>query len=263
MLSPLCSNPCRVIFTSCSQHALSIWILRFLWLEPKNNRPCSALLVVDCKGKKKCLCFHRSMEAQNSRRYLLWVHSSSYILTLDNTNTYDSWLSFKALSQVLTLQRGLLLQAQLWYATSRSTDLACSASTSSSSSLALSLSWMSWTSVSTPPSLVLWFKFSSFTSAILASDLRPRSSILYSRSFSLSVRTKSPPVPSRPSILVKVCSVFCSTGLPLASTRWVRSRFSSHCPLSSYQHRWLTLTMSIIFSSEIFLGNTGNWTRGS
>ena len=28
---------------------------------------------------------------------------------------------------------------------------------------------------------------------------------------------------------------FCSTGLPLARTRWDRSTFSSHCPLSSYQ----------------------------
>ena len=33
--------------------------------------------------------------------------------------------------------------------------------------------------------------------------------------------------------------LFCSTGLPLASTRWLRSTFSSHCPLSSIQCRWL------------------------
>ena len=28
--------------------------------------------------------------------------------------------------------------------------------------------------------------------------------------------------------------LFCGTGLPLASTWWVRSRFWSHCPLSTY-----------------------------
>ena len=31
-------------------------------------------------------------------------------------------------------------------------------------------------------------------------------------------------------------SFFCSSSLPLASARWVRSTFSSHCPLSSNQH---------------------------
>ena len=31
--------------------------------------------------------------------------------------------------------------------------------------------------------------------------------------------------------------LFCSSGLPLARTRWVRSSFSSFCPLSNYQHR--------------------------
>ena len=37
---------------------------------------------------------------------------------------------------------------------------------------------------------------------------------------------------------------------PLASTRRVRSTFSSHCPLSSNQRHWLTSSMSVIFSSE-------------
>ena len=31
--------------------------------------------------------------------------------------------------------------------------------------------------------------------------------------------------------------LFCSSGLPLARTRWVRSSFSSFCPLSFNQHR--------------------------
>ena len=31
MLNPLCCNPCRAIFVSCSWQALSIWILRSLW----------------------------------------------------------------------------------------------------------------------------------------------------------------------------------------------------------------------------------------
>ena len=39
--------------------------------------------------------------------------------------------------------------------------------------------------------------------------------------------------------------------LPLASTRCVWSTFSSHFPLSSYQHHWLTSAMSII----VFLWN--------
>ena len=55
--------------------------------------------------------------------------------------------------------------------------------------------------------------------------------------------------------------VFCSTGSPLASTRWVWLTFSSHCPLSSNQHRWLTSAASIIFPLK-FLGNTGNRTPG-
>ena len=29
---------------------------------------------------------------------------------------------------------------------------------------------------------------------------------------------------------------FCSTSLPIARTRWVRSKFYSHCPISSNQH---------------------------
>ena len=40
---------------------------------------------------------------------------------------------------------------------------------------------------------------------------------------------------------------FCIPGLPLARTRWVRLTFSSHSPLSSKQHCWLTSATSIIF----------------
>ena len=45
---------------------------------------------------------------------------------------------------------------------------------------------------------------------------------------------------------------FCSTDLPLARTRWVQSRFSSHCPLSSHQRSWLTSETSIISSLKVF-----------
>ena len=45
--------------------------------------------------------------------------------------------------------------------------------------------------------------------------------------------------------------------LLLASTRWVRSTFSSHCSLSPYQGRWLTSTMPLIFSSEKISGMLG------
>ena len=39
---------------------------------------------------------------------------------------------------------------------------------------------------------------------------------------------------------------------PKVGTRWIRSTFSSHCQLSSYQHRWLTSGTPIIYSSEMF-----------
>ena len=41
--------------------------------------------------------------------------------------------------------------------------------------------------------------------------------------------------------------LFCSTGLPLARTRWVRLTFSSHGPLSSNQRHWFTSAKLIIF----------------
>ena len=41
--------------------------------------------------------------------------------------------------------------------------------------------------------------------------------------------------------------VFCSTSLPLASTRRVQSTYSSHCPLSSKQRDWLTSATLTIF----------------
>ena len=44
---------------------------------------------------------------------------------------------------------------------------------------------------------------------------------------------------------IKWFTLFCSTNLPLASTRWVQLTFSSHCPLSSNQSRWLTATTLI------------------
>ena len=46
---------------------------------------------------------------------------------------------------------------------------------------------------------------------------------------------------------------FCRTGLPLARTRWVGLTFSSNCPLSSNQRRWLTPSTTIIFPLK-FLG---------
>ena len=55
----------------------------------------------------------------------------------------------------------------------------------------------------------------------------------------------------------QIISLFCSAILPLVSTRWVQSTFSSLCPLSSKQRRWLTSVTSTIFSSEIFLGTLG------
>ena len=54
--------------------------------------------------------------------------------------------------------------------------------------------------------------------------------------------------------------IFCFTNLPQARIRWVRSTFSSHCPLSSKQRCccWLSLASStIIFSSEKNSGTLG------
>ena len=34
MLNPLCCNPCRVIFVPCSWHAITMWILWSLWVQP-------------------------------------------------------------------------------------------------------------------------------------------------------------------------------------------------------------------------------------
>ena len=56
-------------------------------------------------------------------------------------------------------------------------------------------------------------------------------------------------------------NLFCSTGLPLARTKWVWSTFSTPCPLSSNQGGWLTSATSIIFPM-IFFGNVGNQTPG-
>ena len=52
-------------------------------------------------------------------------------------------------------------------------------------------------------------------------------------------------------------SFFCSNRLPQASTRWLQSTFTSHCPLSSKQHRWLTSASSTIYFSEKNLGTLG------
>ena len=46
--------------------------------------------------------------------------------------------------------------------------------------------------------------------------------------------------------------LFCSTGLPLARTRWVWSAFSRHCPLSFNQGHWLTSATLIIFHLKKF-----------
>ena len=50
----------------------------------------------------------------------------------------------------------------------------------------------------------------------------------------------------------KFVDYFCSTSLSLASTKWVRSTFSSHCPLSSKPCHRLTPATSTIFSPEFF-----------
>ena len=57
--------------------------------------------------------------------------------------------------------------------------------------------------------------------------------------------------------LVEIDLSFCSTSLPLASTRLVHSTFSSHCLLSSKQHRWIISAATTNFSSQIFLGMLG------
>ena len=51
--------------------------------------------------------------------------------------------------------------------------------------------------------------------------------------------------------------IFCCTILPLASTRWVCSRFSSHCSLSSKQLCWLTSATLKFFPSQIVSGAMG------
>ena len=55
------------------------------------------------------------------------------------------------------------------------------------------------------------------------------------------------------------CLLFCSTSLPLASTRWVQSTFSSLCPFSSKQRRRLTRSSNIknIFPRNISQKNLG------
>ena len=55
---------------------------------------------------------------------------------------------------------------------------------------------------------------------------------------------------------------FCSAGLSLARTRWVRSTFSSHCPLSSNQCRWLMQQHQQFFLWNNFW-NAGNGTRAA
>ena len=58
-------------------------------------------------------------------------------------------------------------------------------------------------------------------------------------------------------LLSKCCpanrsATFCNTGSPLARTRWVRSKFSSCCPLSSNQRHRLTTASLIIFRLKKF-----------
>ena len=66
-------------------------------------------------------------------------------------------------------------------------------------------------------------------------------------------------VTNQRSLLPKLYN-FYSTTLPLKSTWWVRSTFSSHCPLSSNQHHWLNSATATIYSSENL--NVGSRTRG-
>ena len=51
--------------------------------------------------------------------------------------------------------------------------------------------------------------------------------------------------------------VFWSTSFPRATTIWLWSTFSSHCPLFAQQRSWLTSATSIIIFYEIFLGMLG------
>ena len=46
--------------------------------------------------------------------------------------------------------------------------------------------------------------------------------------------------------------LFWNTGLPVAQTRWVQSTFSSHCPLSYNQCRWLTSAALVTFPLKKF-----------
>ena len=63
--------------------------------------------------------------------------------------------------------------------------------------------------------------------------------------------------------VAKLC--FCSTGLPLARTRWVRSTLSSHCPLTSDQVHWFTSATAIIFPLKKIVNagiqSQGCWVR--
>ena len=53
-------------------------------------------------------------------------------------------------------------------------------------------------------------------------------------------------------IVLKPVVIFCSTSLPLVSTKWFQSTFSSHCLLTSRQRHWLTSAMSIFFHLKFF-----------
>ena len=67
-------------------------------------------------------------------------------------------------------------------------------------------------------------------------------------------------------ILIEWRTLICSTSLPLARTRWVRSTFLSRCTLSLQQWRWLTSATLIAFLSERMLGmqrikHRATWSR--
>ena len=67
-------------------------------------------------------------------------------------------------------------------------------------------------------------------------------------------------------IWLQVVKFVCSTGLPLAITRWVLTTFSSHCPLSCKQSGWLPSETSIIFGNilgtvRIKPGAAGSWSK--
>ena len=55
----------------------------------------------------------------------------------------------------------------------------------------------------------------------------------------------------------ELSKTFWSTGFPLARTRWVYSTISSHCPIPTKQHCWLTSATLIIYLCKYF-GNAGN-----